>query len=71
MAKAELFQKDLPEEERVFYYDNEEDDPIKTKEQERKEKEQLAEEAKELENEGVVAEKSVCPDVFSDTIQVF
>ena len=38
MAKAELFQKDLPEEERVFYYDNEEDDPIKTKEQERKEK---------------------------------
>ncbi len=38
MAKAVLFQKDLPEEERVFYYESEEDDPIKTKEQERKEK---------------------------------
>ena len=38
MAKAELFQKDIPAEERVFYYASEEDDPIKTKEQERKEK---------------------------------
>ena len=38
MAKAELFQKDIPEEERVFYYASEEDDPIKTDEQERKEK---------------------------------
>ena len=38
MAKAELFQKDIPKEERVFYYENETDDPIKTKEQERKEK---------------------------------
>jgi len=33
MAKVELFQKDVPEEERVFYYENEEDDPIETKEQ--------------------------------------
>ena len=38
MAKAELFQKDLPEEERIFYYTSEEDDPIKTKEQENQEK---------------------------------
>lgn len=38
MAKAELFQKDIPKNERVFYYASEEDDPIKTKEQERKEK---------------------------------
>ena len=38
MAKAVLFQKDLPKEERVFYYTSEEDDPIKTKEQEKKEK---------------------------------
>ena len=36
MAKAELFQKDIPEEERVFYYTSEEDDPIKTDEQEKK-----------------------------------
>lgn len=36
MAKAELFQKDIPEAERVFYYDSEEDDPIKTDEQEKK-----------------------------------
>ena len=36
MAKAELFQKDLPEEERVFYYTSLEDDPIKTDEQEKK-----------------------------------
>ena len=34
MAKAELFQKDIPESERIFYYENEEDDPIKTDEQE-------------------------------------
>lgn len=43
MAKAELFQKDIPKEERVFYYENETDDPIKTKEQERKEKVSLPE----------------------------
>ena len=36
MAKAELFQKDIPAEERVFYYASEEDDPIKTDEQESK-----------------------------------
>ena len=36
MAKAELFQKDIPESERVFYYTSEEDDPIKTDEQEKK-----------------------------------
>lgn len=36
MAKAELFQKDIPKEERVFYYESEEDDPIKTSEQEKK-----------------------------------
>ncbi len=36
MAKAELFQKDIPKSERVFYYDSEEDDPIKTDEQEKK-----------------------------------
>lgn len=36
MAKAELFQKDIPEKERVFYYESEEDDPIKTDEQEKK-----------------------------------
>lgn len=36
MAKAELFQKDIPESERVFYYESEEDDPIKTDEQEKK-----------------------------------
>lgn len=36
MAKAELFQKDIPEEERIFYYTSEEDDPIKTEEQEEK-----------------------------------
>jgi len=36
MAKAELFQKDIPKEERVFYYTSETDDPIKTKEQEKK-----------------------------------
>ena len=36
MAKAELFQKDIPAEERIFYYESEEDDPIKTNEQEKK-----------------------------------
>ena len=35
MAKAELFQKDIPENKRIFYYENEEDDPIKTEEQEK------------------------------------
>lgn len=43
MAKAELFQKDIPEVERFFYYESEEDDPIKTKEQEKKEKVTLPE----------------------------
>lgn len=38
MAKAMLFQGDLPEEARVFYYSSTNDDPIKTKEQENKEK---------------------------------
>ena len=38
MAKAELFEKDLPKEKRVFYYNSEEDDPIKTEAQEKKEK---------------------------------
>lgn len=36
MAKAELFQKDIPESERVFYYASETDDPIKTDEQEKR-----------------------------------
>ena len=36
MAKAGLFQKDIPKEERIFYYTSEEDDPIKTDEQENK-----------------------------------
>ena len=36
MAKAEMFQKDIPKEERVFYYESEEDDPIQTDEQEKK-----------------------------------
>ena len=35
MAKAELFQKDIPKKERVFYYESETDDPIQTKEQEK------------------------------------
>ena len=43
MAKAELFQKDIPAEERVFYYVSEEDDPIKTDEQEKKEEVRLPE----------------------------
>ncbi len=33
MAKAELFQKDLPEGERIFYYETEKDDPIRSEEQ--------------------------------------
>ena len=36
MAKAELFQKDIPKSERVFYYKSETDDPIQTDEQEKK-----------------------------------
>lgn len=36
MAKAELFQKDIPKKDRVFYYHSETDDPIKTDEQEKK-----------------------------------
>ena len=36
MAKAELFQKDIPKSERVFYYESETDDPIKMDEQEKK-----------------------------------
>ena len=43
MAKAELFQKDIPKEERVFYYKSEEDDPIKTSEQEKHEEVRLPE----------------------------
>ena len=43
MARAELFQKDIPKEERVFYYTSLEDDPIKTKEQENKQKVELPE----------------------------
>ena len=43
MAKATLFQKDIPEDKRVFHYASEEDDPIKTKEQEKKEKVTLPE----------------------------
>ena len=38
MAKATFFQEPIPENERIFYYDSLEDDPIKTKEQEHKEK---------------------------------
>lgn len=36
MAKAALFQRDIPESERVFYYQSETDDPIQTSEQEQK-----------------------------------
>ena len=36
MAKAELFQKDIPKKDRVFYYTSEEDDLIQTEEQENK-----------------------------------
>ena len=43
MAKAELFQKDIPAKERVFYYTSEEDDPIKTDEQEKKQEVRLPE----------------------------
>lgn len=43
MAKAELFQKDIPKTERVFYYESEEDDPIKTDEQEKKQEVRLPE----------------------------
>ena len=43
MAKASLFQEEIPKEKRIFYYENETDDPIKTKEQERKEKVNLPE----------------------------
>ena len=43
MAKAELFQKDIPKEERVFYYKSETDDPIKTDEQEKGEEVRLPE----------------------------
>ncbi len=43
MAKAELFQKDIPKEERVFYYSSEEDDPIKTDEQENNQEVRLPE----------------------------
>ena len=41
MAKAALFQKDIPKSERVFYYTSEEDDPIKTNEQEKKQEVRL------------------------------
>ena len=43
MAKAELFQKDIPKSERVFYYKSETDDPIKTDEQEKGEEVRLPE----------------------------
>lgn len=43
MAKASLFQEEIPESKRVFYYESEEDDPIKTKEQEKKQKVELPE----------------------------
>ena len=43
MAKATLFQKDIPRKERVFYYTSEEDDPIKTNEQEKHEEVRLPE----------------------------
>lgn len=43
MAKASLFQEEIPESKRVFYYASEEDDPIKTKEQEKKQKVELPE----------------------------
>ncbi len=43
MAKATLFQKDIPKAERVFYYTSEEDDPIKTEEQEKQQKVELPE----------------------------
>ncbi len=43
MPKPTFFQKPIPESERVFYYDSETDDPIKTKEQERHEEFRLPE----------------------------
>ena len=43
MAKAELFQKDIPKQERVIYYENETDDPIQTAEQEKHEEVRLPE----------------------------
>lgn len=33
MAKAALFEKDIPESERIFYYESEKDDPIRTEKQ--------------------------------------
>ena len=36
MAKASIYPEDIPKEERVFYYESEEDYPIKTDEQEKK-----------------------------------
>lgn len=43
MPKATFFQKPIPKSERVFYYDSETDDPIKTKEQEAHEEFKLPE----------------------------
>ena len=43
MAKAELFQKDILKSERVIYYESEEDDPIKTDEQEKSQEVRLPE----------------------------
>ena len=43
MAKAELFQKDIPRKDRVIYYESETDDPIKTEEQEKHEEVRLPE----------------------------
>ncbi|MBR3121832.1 1-acyl-sn-glycerol-3-phosphate acyltransferase [Candidatus Saccharibacteria bacterium] len=43
MAKAELFQKDIPKSERVIYYEDETDDPIQTAEQEKHEEVRLPE----------------------------
>ncbi len=43
MARPALFQKPIPEKERVFYYESETDDPIQTKEQERHEEFRLPE----------------------------
>ena len=43
MAKATFFQKPIPKDERVFYYDSETDDPIQTKEQEAHEEFKLPE----------------------------
>ena len=61
MAKAELFQKDIPKEERVFYYESEEDDPIKTDEQERKEKVLLPEGYEYIPKNPFVRLYSRCP----------